>query len=187
MSRLEFHFESASRVVNYVWGLHFLSGLLVLIVGLEFGETPLVAKALTGIAKIGMHTFPLARSMSNCSSVGMHALAITSTMFFTGHLLIIAYIYKSYRAMFLPSAEHETPDRFIDIVFWYPLWILLGIGMYTVVYVALADSFHTVCATDPLRVWLFRIFPSLSTPFFVGMITAPLFSAARAVYRFFHV
>ena len=121
--------------------------------------------------------FPLAKTASQCRNSSSHALAITTVVFVTGHLLILAYIHKAFRGMLLPPDPSATPNRMIDLLFWYPLWILLGCGMYVVTYIALADAFHTICATNPFRVLAFRLMPTLATPIWVGMIFVPVFGS----------
>ncbi len=48
--------------------------------------------------------------------------------------------------------------------------------MYWVTYVEMANATHIICASNATRVFMFRLAPTIATPFVVGMALAPAFT-----------
>lgn len=172
-------FDICAKAVRYAWVFHLAAGLIVLVAGSLLADQGVGLPIFAAIAKAGSWLFPLLAAASNCSYVGVLSQAVGATVFFTGHVLIVAYVVKLWYAAQLPDEVDSKQSGYAQLLFWAPMSTVVGCAMYWVTYVEMANASHIICASNATRVWLFRLTPTVATPFVVGLALAPIFTAVH--------
>ena len=169
-------FNTADTFVRCAWGLHLGAGFLLLIVGSVLPNEKALVPLYHFLAATGNSVFPILQSAKNCNYVGLLSQAIGAVIFFTGQVLIFCYIVKHFLHAFLPDVNVYPKLKYSEILFWMPMSVVVGVGMYWVTYIEVANATHIICASNATRTWMFRLAPTIATPFVVVMTLAPIFT-----------
>lgn len=175
-------------ILVVLWALHLGAGLLLLIIGSAFPNTPVLMLILKWLADLGGAIFPLLETAQACKNVGLLAQAVGSVVFITGHFLLIGYFLNVLTGVAADSSKLDldaiVAPTFWEAVFWGPSMFALGIGIYWTTYIHMATAGHIICPSNPVVTWFFRIGPTVTAPFVVGMVLGPLFLYGAYVVKF---
>lgn len=177
---------SRRSIIFALWALHLAAGLLVLVVGLAFPSAAVLMPMFRWLADLGGALFPLLETAQACQNVALLAQAVGSVVFITGHFLLIGYFLNVLTGVATDSSKPKAfvAPTFWEAVFWDPCIFALGIGIYWTTYVHMATAGHIICPSNPVVTWFFRIGPTVTAPFVVGMVLGPLFLYGAYIVKF---
>ncbi len=182
-------FESGRKWLRYAAILHGVGGTLMLLLWYAYGGDAQATRIVSRLVDAFVPRAGLLAAIGQCHDPSAWSLALTGVVFFTGHLMLAAAVFRGccggwwdYLQGGRQAAVFDL--RFIDWIFWLPATFALGCGAYWVTYVEMATASHIICSRTPFNVWMYRMGSTAVTPLFSALVLAlPIAVLVRIHFR----
>jgi hypothetical protein len=183
-------FQTSVRVTKYAAVLHAGAGFLVLLLWWAYGNDPRATGLVWRLADALSPRVGMLESMRACRYPSSWSIALTTVVFATGHVLLLAWLIRGSLGTWWSYLQDRAKSpvfglRTVDWLFWFPAAIALGCAAYWVTYIDIDTGAHIVCSPSPFNVWMYRMVSTSVTPFFVLLVTAPVDMIFISVHRLF--